>query len=403
MMSEGKERLWTRNYIFVCIAAFMMAFSFFILVPTLPFYLKSVFGIGHTMIGVVLSCYVVAVLSVRPFAGFIADMLPRKKVYITAYALFVATFLGYFFVTSSLAMFIVLRILHGFTFGTLTTTGNTLVIDVMPSSRRGEGLGYFGVMGNLAMAFGPMTGLFIIESGDYTVLFSTSLITGIIGFIFAASVRPPKKAVAERPSKVISLDRFILTSGIPACISLFMLSIPYGMTTNYIAMYAIESGITSNSGLFFSVMAAGLIASRLNSGRRVDRGFITQTIRLGIMIALVGAIGEVSLSAVAAWNIAAGYAVYFISAFLFGYGFGTMFPAFNTLFINLAPNSMRATANATYLTGWDVGIGCGMLVGGVLSEYGYAYCYAAGVILISLSLLFFTRRVTPHFAAHRLR
>lgn len=80
-----------------------------------------------------------------------------------------------------------------------------------------------------------------------------------------------------------------------------------------------------------------------------------------------------------------------------------MFPAFNTLFINLAPNSMRATANATYLTGWDVGIGCGMLVGGMLSEYGYAYCYAAGVILISLSLLFFIRRVTPHFVAHRLR
>lgn len=402
-MSEAKERLWTRNYIFVCIAAFMMAFSFFILVPTLPFYLKSVFGIGHTMIGVVLSCYVIAVLSIRPFAGFIADTLPRKKVYITAYALFVATFLGYFFVTSSLAMFIMLRILHGFTFGTLTTTGNTLVIDVMPSSRRGEGLGYFGVMSNLAMAFGPMVGLFIIESGNYTVLFSTSLITGITGFIFAASVKPPKKAAAERPSKIMSFDRFFLTKGIPACISLFMLSIPYGMTTNYIAMYAIESGITSNSGLFFSVMAVGLIASRLNSGRRVDRGFITQTIRLGISIALVGAIGEISLSSVAAWNISAGYAVYFASALLFGYGFGTMFPAFNTLFINLAPNSMRATANATYLTGWDVGIGCGMFLGGILSESGYAHCYAVGAVLISVSLIFFTRFVTPHFAAHRLR
>lgn len=402
-MSEGKERLWTRNYIFVCIAAFMMAFSFFILVPTLPFYLKSVFGIGHTMIGIVLSCYVIAVLSVRPFAGFVADTLPRKTVYITACALFVATFLGYFFATSSLAAFIVLRILHGFTFGTLTTTGNTLVIDVMPSSRRGEGLGYFGVMGNLAMAFGPMVGLFIIESGNYTVLFSTSLVTGIIGFLFASSVHPPKKAAAARPSKVISFDRFFLTKGIPACISLFMLSIPYGMTTNYIAMYAAESGITSNSGLFFSVMAAGLIASRLNSGRRVDRGFITQTIRSGIIIALAGAVGEVALSAVAAWNISAGYATYFISALLFGYGFGTMFPAFNTLFINLAPNSMRATANATYLTGWDVGIGCGMLFGGILSEYGYAYCYAAGVVLIIVSLLFFIRFVTPHFAANRLR
>ena len=89
----GQDRLWTRDYVFVCIAAFMMAFSFFILVPTLPLYLKDTFEIGPAMVGVVLSCYVVAVLSVRPMAGFVADLLPRKLVYIVSYALFVASFL----------------------------------------------------------------------------------------------------------------------------------------------------------------------------------------------------------------------------------------------------------------------------------------------------------------------
>lgn len=128
----AKDKLWTRNYMFVCIAGFMMSFSFFLLVPTLPFYLKSVFGIGNTMVGVVLSCYVVAVLSIRPLAGFVADTLPRKRVYIVAYALFAFSFLGYFTITSTLALFILLRIFHGFTFGALSTTGNTLVIDVMP-------------------------------------------------------------------------------------------------------------------------------------------------------------------------------------------------------------------------------------------------------------------------------
>ena len=73
MITEVKDRLWTRNYLFVCIAAFMMSFSFFILVPTLPLYLKDTFGISQAMVGVVLSCYVVAVLSVRPMAGFVAD------------------------------------------------------------------------------------------------------------------------------------------------------------------------------------------------------------------------------------------------------------------------------------------------------------------------------------------
>ena len=402
MAEVTQDRLFTRDYIFVCIAAFMMSFSFFILVPTLPMYLKDTFGISPALVGVVLSCYVIAVLCIRPMTGFIADTLPRKKVYIVSYAIFVASFLGYFFITKTLALFILLRVLHGFSFGMLTTAGNTLVIDVMPSSRRGEGLGYYGVTNNLAMAFGPMVGLFVISSGNYTLLFLTSLITGIVGLVLGALVRAPRKKIEKTEFK-LSADRFFLKEGIRACFAFFLLAMPYGMTTSYMALYAAASGITHNAGLFFTVMAAGLITSRLNSGKRVDRGFVTETIIVGICIALVGGFGEAILSTISAWNIAAGYATYFLTAFLFGYGYGTMFPAYNTLFINLAPNSRRATANATYLTGWDVGIGGGMLLGGYISEYGYLYCYMIGVVLIFLALLFFKYVVTPHFHKHKLR
>lgn len=398
-----QDRLWTRDYVFVCIAAFLMSFSFFILVPTLPLYLKDTFDIGPAMVGVVLSCYVVAVLSVRPMAGFVADLLPRKLVYIVSYAVFVASFLGYFFITASLAVFILLRIFHGFSFGMLTTAGNTLVIDVMPSSRRGEGLGYYGVTNNLAMAFGPMVGLFVISSGNYQLLFLTSLVTGGVGLLLGALVRAPRRDVSQRVEFKLSADRFFLKEGIWACIAFFMLAIPYGMTTSYIALYAKQVGITHSAGLFFTVMAAGLITSRLHSGKRVDRGYITETIRTGIVIAFVGAVGEALLSSAADVSIAVGYAAYFLTAFLFGFGYGTMFPAYNTLFINLAPNSRRATANATYLTGWDVGIGGGMLIGGTVSEYGYTYCYILGAVLVLIALLFFIRIVTPHFHAHRLR
>ena len=402
MAEVTQDRLFTRDYIFVCIAAFMMSFSFFILVPTLPMYLKDTFGISPALVGVVLSCYVIAVLSIRPMTGFIADTLPRKRVYIVSYAIFVTSFLGYFFITKTLALFILLRVLHGFSFGMLTTAGNTLVIDVMPSSRRGEGLGYYGVTNNLAMAFGPMVGLFVISSGNYTLLFLTSLITGSIGLVLGALVRAPRK-ILEKTEFKLSADRFFLKEGIRACFAFFLLAIPYGMTTSYMALYAAASGITHNAGLFFTVMAAGLITSRLNSGKRVDRGFVTETIIVGICIALIGGFGEAILSTISAWNIVAGYATYFLTAFLFGYGYGTMFPAYNTLFINLAPNSRRATANATYLTGWDVGIGGGMLLGGYISEYGYFYCYMIGVALIFVALLFFKYVVTPHFHAHKLR
>ena len=401
MAEVTQDRLFTRDYIFVCIAAFMMSFSFFILVPTLPMYLKDTFGISPALVGVVLSCYVIAVLSIRPMTGFIADTLPRKRVYIVSYAIFVTSFLGYFFITKTLALFILLRVLHGFSFGMLTTAGNTLVIDVMPSSRRGEGLGYYGVTNNLAMAFGPMVGLFVISSGNYTLLFLTSLVTGSIGLVLGALVRAPRKMLEKTEFK-LSADSFFLKEGIRACFAFFLLAIPYGMTTSYMALYAAASGITHNAGLFFTVMAAGLITSRLNSGKRVDRGFVTETIIVGICIALVGGFGEAILSTISAWNIAAGYATYFLTAFLFGYGYGTMFPAYNTLFINLAPNSRRATANATYLTGWDVGIGSGMLLGGYISEYGYLYCYMLGAVLIFVALLFFKYIVTPHFHTHKL-
>ena len=374
-IAPKKERLWTRDYVFICIAAFLLSFSFFLLVPTLPFFLRDTFGIGQSMIGVVLSCYTIAVLCVRPFSGFIADSFPRKKVYIIAYTLFVASFFGYLTIASTLTIFIALRIFHGFAFGALTTTGNTLVIDIMPSSRRGEGLGYYGVMGNMAMAFGPMAGLFIISSGDYDMLFWSSIISGGLGLMFGSAVRVPRKAPVPQPNRAVSIDRFFLIEGIPACIAFFMLAIPYGMNSSYIALYAAQSGITSSS----------------------------QTIRAGIIVAMVGIAGEILLATVTAWNATAGYVLYFSTALLIGYGYGTMFPAYNTLFINLAPNSRRATANATYLTGWDVGIGCGMLLGGWLSERSFALCYAVGAVLVVLALAWFVAYVTPHFNKYRLR
>ena len=403
MDAAVNDRLFTRSYIYMCLANFLTAFSFFLLVPTLPFYLVDNFGLEPDIVGLVLSCYVLAVLCIRPFAGFVADVFPRKKVYLISYVLFALSFVGYLFVYSEILLFILLRVVHGFAFGALNTTGNTLVIDIMPSSRRGEGLGYFGVTNNLAMAFGPMTGLFLIEGGSYNRLFFAALLTACIGLLFASIVKVKWRQPVEKIGKVFSIDRFILLEGIPASLAFFMLAIPYGMTSSYIAIYAAEVGITEGVGIFFTVQGTGLIVSRLISGTRVDKGYITQTISRGIVIAFFGVIGEALLASVCGFNFTAGFALYFLSAFLIGYGFGTIFPAFNTLFINMAPHSRRATANATYLTGWDVGIGAGMLLGGALSVNGYSGSFTFSAILVFAALIYFVLFVSRHFMRHRLR
>ncbi len=397
-----KERLWTRSYVMICIANFLMCFAFYTLVPTLPFYLEEVFGAGRTTIGIILSCYTVAVLCVRPFAGWIADTFARKPLYIAAYFLFISFFVGYL-AAGTLLVFGLLRVAHGLMFGMVTTTGNTLVIDIMPSSRRGEGLGYYGVMNNLAMSIGPMIGLFVAHAHNYNAIFYCALVSGGLGLVFASSVRAPR-VVPKTGNRGASLDRFILKKGLPACGAMLPMAIPWGMTMTFIAMHAEEVGLTANTGYFFTVMAVGLIISRIGSGRRVDRGQITQVILQGMLIVFVGIVCEAFLASAAARHIHAGYALYFAAAFFIGFGYGTIFPASNTLFVNLAPNDRRATANATYLTGWDVGIGLGMFFGGRIAErWGLGTIYQVNIAIAALAIVWFAFYVTPHFRRNRLR
>jgi MFS family permease len=379
-----------------------MCFAFYTLVPTLPFYLSEVFGAGRTTIGIILSCYTVAVLCVRPFAGWIADSFARKPLYILAYFLFISFFTGYL-LAGTLLVFGLLRVFHGLLFGMVTTTGNTLVIDIMPSSRRGEGVGYYGVMNNLAMSVGPMIGLFISHRGNYDAIFYCALISGGIGLIFASAVRvgrvQPKTA-----NRGVSLDRFFLKKGIPAALAMLPMAIPWGMTMTFIAMHAQELGLVANTGYFFTVMALGLIVSRIGSGRKVDRGEITGTILRGMIIVFAGIVCEALLAGATAQHLHLGYAVYFAAAFLIGFGYGTMFPANNILFVNLASNDRRATANATYLTGWDVGIGLGMFFGGRIAErWGFATIYWVDLGIAAVASVWFAFYVTPHFHRNKLR
>ena len=128
------------------------------------------------------------------------------------------------------------------------------------------------------------------------------------------------------------------------------------MTTTYVAMYADEIGISVNSGLYFHLYGDRTRDFRLFSGRQVDKGRITLVITLGMYLACASFFALASLDALMKWNPTFTSLFYIAIALSQGVAFGTMFPAFNTLFVNLAPNSQRGTATSTYLTSWDVGI-----------------------------------------------
>lgn len=397
----AKEKLVTSGYCLILAANFLLYFAFYLIMPILPFYLIEVFQTGNAAVGIILSCYTVASLCIRPFCGYLLDTLSRKPLYLIAYFVFVAVFGGYI-LAGVLSLFIMLRIMHGFAFGMVSVAGNTLVIDITPSSRRGEAVGYYGLMNNTAMSFGPMIGLFMHDVYSFETIFVCSFISGSIGFVTACLVKtPPKEPVKREP---ISLDRFVLLKGIPAGTALLLLSIPYGMISTYVAMYAKEIGILLSSGLFFTFMAVGMAVSRMFSGRQVDKGRITQLITLGLYLVsicffVLSACGLLMKVAPQLTEI-----LFFMVALLLGIGFGTMFPAFNTLFVNLAPNSQRGTATSTYLTSWDVGIGIGLTAGGYIAQVtSFDVAYLAGACLTVISTVYFKLKVSPHYHKNKLR
>lgn len=253
------------------------------------------------------------------------------------------------------------------------------------------------------MSIGPMFGLFLHSGGaSYITIFSYALVSCALGFLCAWLVKTPYKPPVKR--EPISFDRFILLKGLPAGFSLLLLSIPYGMTTNYVAMYARQIGITAETGFFFTFMALGMAVSRLFSGRLVDKGMVTQVISAGIYLVCFCYFGLTACGWLVDWNYQVTTVLFFMIALLLGIGFGTMFPAYNTLFVNLAPNSQRGTATSTYLTSWDVGIGIGMLTGGYIAEIAtFRMAYFFGAALTVVSLLYFRLKAAPHFLKNRLR
>lgn len=404
-------RLWTRNYVAACMGNFLLCLAFYLLLPMLPIYLEDVFQTSKSAVGVILSCYTVAALCVRPFSGYILDRFQRKPIYVAAFAAFTLVFMGYAW-TTALWLFVVLRVVHGFTFGLVTTAGNTVAVDVIPSPRRGEGIGYYGIFNNLAMSVGPMVSLFLASgdgSHDYGFIFRLAFAIGAVGVLTVATIRPPPKPRADpaqmKARTLHAYDRFFLVEGFRAGGCLLLMAVPYGITMTFVAIYARESGVDSGQGVFFSLMAVGLIASRLFAGKLVDRGLVTKVIVGGSVVCGASFYLLAALGAAHGLLPVAVRPMFFAAALLLGVGFGLIFPAYNTLFVNLAPNNRRATASSTYLTSWDLGIGGGLVLGGRVADLGdgLAPSFIAGAVSFTVAAILFAKVAAPHFNAHKLR
>lgn len=389
---NSKEKLWNANYIKVMTTNFLLYFAFYLLTPLLPLYLSETFGATKDTIGIVLSGYTVAALIVRPFCGYVVDSFSRKKVLMLCLSGFAVFFAGYI-AAGTILKFAICRTLHGGPFGAVTVANSTCAIDVLPSSRRNEGIGLYGLSNNFAMAIAPSIGIYLHNMVDsYMILFWIAFVVAISAVLIAWTIRLPEKDIIRNKEK-LSLDRFFLTRAWLLAINIAMFGFCWGVLSNYLAIYSKEVlSITGGTGTYFALLSMGLFSSRLQGRKALSQGKLTQNAAEGMLISLVGFTLFVAIPHPVA---------YYLSAILIGLGNGHLYPAFLNMFVHVARHDQRGTANSSILTGWDLGFGIGCLLGGIVAEhFGYTATFwmvaaenAVSVILFFLaSRQFFERR-----------
>ena len=399
------DRLWNRNYCKVMAANFTLFFAFYALTPLLPLYLSEHFGATKDVIGIVLSGYTITALLFRPFSGYFVDSFPRKTVLMIAFGAFAIFFAGYL-AASTLLLFMIVRTLHGGPFGALTVANSTVAIDVLPSSRRTEGIGYYGLSNNLAMAVAPTVAIFVYQlTKSFELIFWIAFLVAVGGWMVDATVKLPEKDIVRNKSR-LSFDRFFLVRGWLLGLNMVAFGFSFGVLSNYLAIYSKEvMGITGGTGTYFMLCSVGLILSRLQGSKALRKGRLTFNAGEGMVISLIGYtlfILMPTLSSLFTFHSSLFTSIgYYGSALLIGLGNGHMWPAFQNMTINVARNNQRGTANSTILISWDIGIGLGVLAGGVVSEllgYGAAFwtvvlVNASGVVCFFMATkAFFLRR-----------
>ncbi len=371
-------------------ANFALFFAFYLLTPLLPLYLVERFDATKDVVGLVLSGYTLTALLARPFSGFLVDSFPRKRVLMVCYALFFIFFGGYLG-ASSLLLFTIVRTLHGAPFGALTVANSTMAIDVLPSSRRNEGIGYYGLSNNLAMAIAPTVAIYLYKATDnFELLFWLALLIAGLGMAVDAGVKngesKPHAPVRPKGEKVrwVSMDRFFLVRGWLLAVNMVFFGFCFGVMSNYLAIYSKEvMGITGGTGTWFLLLSIGLVCSRLQGAKALREGRLVMNASEGVVISSV---------AYLVFVLFPNSFGYYASAILLGLGNGHLWPAFQNMIISMAHHNERGTANSTLLISWDVGIGVGVLAGGFVAELmGYkaafwmvAIAQLAGMVIFLL-------------------
>jgi predicted MFS family arabinose efflux permease len=356
-----KEPLWTSSFIKLMVGNLFIFMSFQMLIPTLPPYIKSI-GASGTEIGLVTALFSIGAVLSRPFIGFMLEYKARKPlVLIGALMLLLITFL--YPLSQVVVIFLAFRLIHGLAWGWSTTVNGTAAVDVIPNSRLGEGMGYYGLSITIGMIIAPSLGIFLFQITSFTNLVYISGALGVIALVLMASVRyRTPDAVLETKKEHLKfsyMGSLVDKAGwFPSMLTL-LISLGYGAIVTFIVIFGEERGI-DQIFLFYLCNAIMASLSRPIAGKWFDQRGPIGLVILTIFITFIGM-----------WVLSFAHSNFMIAVagVLFGVGFGSLIPTLQSWTLSKTPANRRGVANGMFFSSIDLGIGLSGLVFGVLAQF----------------------------------
>ncbi len=367
----------TRNFILAWLVSFSAFASFYFLLATLPLYIVQIGG-SESEVGLIIGVFATTALALRPLVGRAADIWSRRLLILGGSFLLFLSSLSYNLAQGVFPLLLV-RVLHGAGWAGFGTAVMVLVADLLPPPRRGEGMGYYGMSMNLAMALGPAAGVFLLRAFSFPVLFLSSAAMAMVGVVLAGFISEPHRQ--KNPSRGAILERSALFPSLVLCLS----ALSYGSIVSFFPLYAGKKGI-ENPGLFFTVFALVLILARGPAGRLSDKKGRAATIVPGLLLAALG---------LSLLSVAGSLGLFLLAALLYGLSFALVQPSLMALTIDRAEPSRRGAAMGTFSMAMDLGIGGGAFLWGFVAQgagFPAIYQLAAITTLVALVVFLLGRR-----------
>lgn len=375
------EPLWTRDFLITGTISFLQSTVFYMLLVVIAGYAVHEMHATTTQAGIISGLFIVGMLMGRLFVNQIVDVIGRKTTLWTAAFIFMLCSIVYFFI-QSIESLTLIRFIHGVSFGVANSILGTIIAQIIPISRRAEGVGYYSLSITLGTALGPFLGILLVLNASYQAIFAASIIISILACLVCIGLKipalPQKKSPSVQQIKQSLIHKVLEPAALPIGLVVFVCSVCYASILSFITFYAQHLQLEKAATLFFLVYAIAIILSRPFTGKLMDRH--------GENIVMYPALATLAL-AFLVLSLTQNSVHLLISAALFGLGFGNMQSIGQAIAIKCSATERMGFATSTYFIALDAGIGFGpFLLGALLVYINYEQMYLLAAIVVAISI-----------------